>query len=368
MGTRAHDAAMISFAVSEVEPGKLQPALERDAAVRSLLGGRVEAMSASAGRLVSCTDVHALVQAAHDAFYEHLPLVLSPDAVWLCLAQGFARHVNSHAEELRRRFVAHDGREKLVVEHTGIVLGRPSPWDEAFALFSDALAARLGKLRDLVVADFTTTGPIERAASQITLMDAFQGYFEYELRAGCGIPSITLTGTVDDWRSLRRRAAVFSEYGLSAWTDVLLPVLDRIVDTAAGTVDVEFWRSFFRHRSSSGPSQLTGWIVTLFPYLDDLTYARGRITGRTPVWNPHLVRWRDEHAHALDEDDGWPSRIGPELDQLPSGLASAPVRVVDLRTGEATRVRFVGGPMGVLQDPSTLALEPDVGWAVVHDG
>jgi hypothetical protein len=40
------------------------------------------------------------------AFYDHRPLALSPDMVWLAIAQGFASHVNLHAEEMRalRRF------------------------------------------------------------------------------------------------------------------------------------------------------------------------------------------------------------------------------------------------------------------------
>lgn len=41
--------------------------------------------------------------------------MLTPDAIWLTLAQGFALHVNENAEALRDRFVRHDGRKTLVV-------------------------------------------------------------------------------------------------------------------------------------------------------------------------------------------------------------------------------------------------------------
>lgn len=50
---------------------------------------------------------HALIEAVHTAFAEHYPLVLPPDDVWLCLAQGFAQHVEANAEALRSRFVRH---------------------------------------------------------------------------------------------------------------------------------------------------------------------------------------------------------------------------------------------------------------------
>lgn len=364
---------MTTFAVSDVRRGALKPALDREPAIRSLLGARVEATSTSTRRLVACSDRNPLAQAAHDAFYEHLPLVLSPDAVWLCLAQGFARHVNLHVDSLRERFVAHAGRRKFTVEHLGIELGRPSPWPEAFTLFSDQLAAHLGKLRDLVVADFSTTGPVERAASEIVLMDAFQGYFEYQLSAGCGIPEITLLGMPDDWRSIRRRAQTFSEYGLAAWTDVLLPVLDQLVATASGEVDLDFWRSFFRHDSGSGGSELTGWILTLFPYLDELSYpSRSHVVGvlarptRTPVWNPHLASWHQSYRTAVARGPGFHRLHGPDLPQIPAALSRAPVEYTDVRTRTSTSLHFVAGLVGVTQDESTLAVTPEFGWAVTY--
>src|SRR5262249_6294224 len=142
--------------------------------------------------------------------------------------------------QLRARFVRHQSKAKITIERPDFILGQPNPWPEAFSLFSDGIAAHVGKLRDLVVADFSTTSPVERAASEVLLMDAFQGYFEYEMRAGCGIPQITLLGTPDDWRSVRQRASMLSEFELAWWTRSLLPVLDQLVETAEGRVDQGF--------------------------------------------------------------------------------------------------------------------------------
>ena len=104
--------------------------LEWERSVKSLLGRRVEALSPDPGNLVSCTDAHPLAQAAHDAFYEHRALVLSPDVVWFCLAQGFAQHINRDVEGLRERFVRHQGKLKLVVERPDLGTGpRPSSGD-----------------------------------------------------------------------------------------------------------------------------------------------------------------------------------------------------------------------------------------------
>lgn len=373
----------ITFTVSEVAPAtELMSALDRDDAIPRLLSGPlaevsarrarffpppppprvVEAYSRSDARLVVAKDTHALAEAACAAFYGHRPLALSPDAVWLCIAQGFARHVALNAEALRARFVAHEGKLTLSVVRSDFFLGTENPWPEVFASFSDAISAHVGKLRRLVVADFSTTGPVERAASEVVLMDAFQSYFEYEMYAGCGIPSVTLLGTPDDWRSVRRRAAVLSEYGLGWWTDALLPVLDEVVNTSEGRVDRAFWRSLFRYQSGSGPAELTGWILTLFPYL-----KRSQQAVDAFVANRFLAGWEEGWRRANARTGRILTSEGPSIDELPGSIAGAPVKFIDLRDGSNHPLRFAAGLFGVTQDPLTGTLAPEFGWAVVHE-
>jgi hypothetical protein len=377
---------MRTFEVSKVDrAAKPRPAIERDPAVAALLSApvpveapaddptrydetlvmsrpaprrsRIEQSYMSAARLVACTDVSALVQMAHDAFYEHRPIALSPDAVWFTIAQGFANHVALHTEALRHRFVQHDGKQKLQVRREDFLLGQHNPWPEVFTAFSDQIAQHVGKLRELVVADFSTTGPLERAATEVLVMDTFQGYFEYEMLAGCGIPQITLLGTPADWRSVRQRSQVLSEYGLEPWISTLVPVLDRIIATADGADDAEFWRSFFHYESSSRGRALTGWINVLFPYLIDLK------TKRPTMPNPYLAGWQQNFGRS---PRCWLETFGPSLTQIPSGLASAPVIVIDGRTGDNHAMRFVAGMFGVVEDEEGTQ-SPEFGWAITYD-
>jgi hypothetical protein len=366
----------VSDVARETEP---KAELNRAEAIEKLLGGgrrnaphthsdnagapvrRVEAMSTSDARLVAATDTNAFAQAAHDAFYEHHPLRITPDAIWFCIAQGFARHVEANAESLRKRFVKHEGKQTLVVDRPDFVLGRPNPWPEVFAEFSDRIAEHVGKLRDLVVADFSTTGPIERAASEVVVMDTFQAYFEYVVMCGCGIPSITLEGTVDDWKSIRRRASMLSEFGLEKWIDALLPVLDEIVRTAEGQPNRDFWRSFFRYQSGSGPSEMTGWIMTLFPYIERWSNRQ-----KSVAWNPYLEEWEKSLRVAEGRRGFAREPEGPAIGSILPAIASAPVRLIDARDGSHHPVRFVAGMFGVVQD-ATGTLAPEFGWAVVHE-
>jgi Domain of unknown function (DUF4419) len=349
-----------TFAVSKVELAKQpKPALDRTAALAKVLGKtRVEQVYESKARLVICTNRHPFVQMAHDAFYEHRPIAISPDAVWFCIAQGFAHHVNANAEALRHHFVQHEGKVELVVTRKDFELGKRNPWPKVFAAFSEQIAAHVGKRRDLVVADFSTTGPLERAATEVVLMDTFQAYFAYAVMMGAGagprvivahgIPAITLLGKPKDWRSIRRRAQILSEFGLEAWIDTLLPVLDRIVAAAEGEDDPAFWQSFFQHRRSLKGSAMSGWITVLFPYLE-----RGLSKDLVP--NPNMASWKE----LVGSDDA-----GLGVESIPSELASAPVELFDVRTRETVETRFVAGMFGVVETRGVLA--PEFGWAVVY--
>lgn len=353
---------MTTFVVSKVSRGEPYAPIDVATSVRSLLAKRVEAMACAAERLVSCDTSHAFVKAAHDAFYDHHPLVIRPDDIWFCIAQGFVTHVAQHTEQLRSRFVAHQGKKRLIVERPDFFLGQENPWPEAFAAFSDQIGVQVGKLKDLVSARFSTTTAKEAAAFDVCLMDTFQGYFEYVMHCGCGIPEITLLGTPEDWASMISRVRHLSEYGLETWNKVLVPVLEQLVETAAGKVDADFWRSFFRYESGSGPAELTGWILTLFPYLvDPETHV--------VVANQYLVGWRERFLVA-DRRKGFLNFRdvqGPGLSELPSSLVSAPVLYVDLAAREEHHLRFVAGMFGVEQKVDTCALAPAFGWAVVYD-
>jgi hypothetical protein len=336
----------ITFRVSEVERAR-SPLRGFVCGPRELLGRPVEAWGSSAAASLPSFE-HGLLQAAHWAFAAHYPLVLTPDAIWLCIAQGFAAHVEANAERLRGKFVRHQGRETISIRRDDFVKGSPeNPWPEVFSAFSDAIAAHVGEQRDLVVCDFSTTGPYERAASEIVLMDAMQRYFEYSVTTLCGIPEITLEGTVDDWRSIRRRARALEEYDLDFWTAGLAPVLDQLVATAEGRVDVAFWRSFFKWNDESGGPYLTGWINVLFPYLR-------RDGGGEIERNAAVSTW----AEGLHAEFGG----GPEQRSIPFGLSSVPFDWHFLE--ETFPMELLAGFVGVAQDPETLALRPAIGWAV----
>ena len=253
--------------------------------------------------------INPLIYAMTLAYNLHWELVLSPDDLWLAIVHGFARHVNMNAEELRSQFVDFEDKEKLLVRRDDFIKGSPeNDWLNVFAEFSTQISKFIGKKRDLVCSDFSTTGIIEKAASEIVLMDVVQSYFEYQLVSMSGFSKITLLGETSDWESIRRRVQNFNEFGLEWWTVHLLPVLGQFVAASKGCVDRDFWQRAFIHHGGSGLESVTGWVLTLFPYLRDKTQLDEAFTRN------QSLDWQTAHKVQKLTDI---SLFGPFLSQVP---------------------------------------------------
>ncbi len=329
-------------------------------AASEFLGGQVEACSHYHVQLVADVRSHPLLSALYLAFATHRPICLSPDMVWLTLTQGLAYHINSDPERVRHHFVHHKSKLNISVRRDDFIKGSPdNPWQEVFGEFAAAIHDHIGDAYDLIVADFSTTGAVERAASEIVLLDAMQAYFTYELHSACGIPTITLEGTPADWHEIARRAGAFSRLGLDWWVAELEPLLQQFVAAASGKFDREFWNSIYKWHGSEGSGDspfVSGWILKFFPYLSP-----------TAQWEPDSPG----RSAAKYCRNPWMNRplsfgSGPAPGRFPRLPARAPFRWNYRETNYD--MEFVGGLIGIRQDASTLCLRPEIGWVVWETG
>ena len=87
-------------------------------------------------------------------------------------------------------FVRHDDKLTIKVIRDDFVMGSPeNPWPEVFSEFSRVIHDYIGETHRLIVADFSTTTAVARAASEIALLDTVQAFFSYEVHTRCGIRS-----------------------------------------------------------------------------------------------------------------------------------------------------------------------------------
>lgn len=334
----------VTFAVDDVTPATTPlPEHRSHEALKATLGGEVESCCDYHGSVIEGVSYQPLLAAVYTAFCQHRPLVLTPDAVWLTIAQGVGHHMAVHGERLRSGLVAHQGKLDLAFECRGWVERSPeNPWPEAFAAWSSQIRNHVGaRVHDTLVCDFSTSGPVERAASEVVMMDVFERYFRFVLYGICGIPTVTLEGTPSDWERLHDKAAALDVFDLGWWLDHLLPVCDQFVRASRGDVEPAHWQAVCKLREEYGGDVINGWVARLFPYLR--AYADGPCNRVNPIF---------------ETGEGFKTSVAP------SGLSRVPFHWRDAATRRERRMEAIGGLVGITQDPQTLALRPKVGWAV----
>lgn len=294
--------------------------------------------------------IHPLLSAIGRAFAEHRRLVLTPDAVWLTIAAGIAQHVRLNAERLRPQLVGHAGRRRLeVITESSMPL---EYWRDLVAAVTKQLASASNET-DLFECGFTTSTDVDRLASQIVMLDAYSPYFTYWARFVCGIPSITLTGTVDDWRTIRSRIDRLSVFDLDPWMRSLVPIADQFVRAADGDVDTAFWRRIYSPADAYGGEVVTGWATRFYPYLT------GKGTLDYP--NPMLDLPIDEPRDITSNDVMGYRGPGLRTDSVPATLSRVIVNINDQIRADNQVVALHAGLIGVGQDEDG-ALRPLAGW------
>lgn len=175
---------------------------------------------------------------------------------------------------MRKAFVQHDGKKQLIVTVGGTTT--TADWPAIIAQFSNLINEHtMGEVRDWIEPKFTTTTDNDSLIARVALMGAMKNYFAYGCMQCCGIPEVTLMGTLEDWQELRRRVDRLAEYGeqtnqehLVSWRNILIPIVDQFIASYQGNVDENFWQSCANHSGGgSGPSYISGWALAFSPFL-----------------------------------------------------------------------------------------------------
>ena len=295
---------------------------------------------------LSTMDVYTTL---YTAFAQHRSVTLSPDVIWLLISQGFSRYVNAHAEELRPLFVDHEGKKELVVFTERDLLSEPADWPRLIGDFASKINQYTkGDIAHVITADFSTTGPVERVASQVTLMENMKSYFDYTVVLICGIPSITLTGTPEDWQHVLDKTMKLKHYGLDEWIESLEPILKEFVRAAEGHPNRGFWQDIVmkkrvdevRGRGGCGmkskPTEFDGWFLKLFPDENGETFKSATMETDMPsemvyvpfnyirlglvtpmeLWAGFIGTEVDTEANMLIPKIGWMAVVAPSDDEL----------------------------------------------------
>jgi len=221
---------------------------------------------------------NGFVGAAFEAYSEHHHLVIKPDDVWIAITTAFSLYVSTHSKQMRDVFVDHSGKKELEVKTDGSLY--TADYNDLIRQTSDLINKYTkDNIREWIEPNFSTTTSTTKIVGKAVLMGAMKEFFEYKWSLRCGLPKVTLEGTLDDWQLVYNKVAKLESFGvkeLTEWMKVLQLVLKEFVNSYraakspekyCGKVDKDFWnRVATKSGGGSGPTYLEGWIVAFIPF------------------------------------------------------------------------------------------------------
>ena len=241
-------------------------------------------------------------------------------------------------------------QKTITVVRNGMTLetAKPEDWRSIIDEFTKNIAGEIGEnIISNLKSNFTTTTPVSLTTSQISIMSAMKNYFKYEVvRLVCGISSITLEGSLEDWEKIKSKFEFFSkeEFGLNPWIKSLIPIIDKIIETKSyynqnKTITEElrhFWKDIIRVKRGGiyQPDVIDGWIIKFVP----------NVSGENPTIYQQL-------------DDG----------QIPDQILSCPLKLRLINGNKEIEYdcALASGFYGMIQDKETYNIKPVIGYAIV---
>ena len=292
----------------------------------------------------------SLIQGLIYAYKNHYPITVTPDMIWILILQGFSRFMEKYENLVRERFVNFTGKKDLKVERLDYSpqSATKEVWDGIIKEFVEKIGKNVGQETiDNLECNFSTTSPAALVTSQVSIMSAMKQYFTYRvLMAGCGISSITLEGSLQDWEKIKSKLEFLSTKALKWWTKHLIPIIDNIIATkkyynSKGKLSkelIEFWKGMIRLKGKGDmydPHMVNGWIVKFIP---------------------NLSNEKPEVYEEIYETN------------VPDQIISCPMELIWLSMN-GKKVDFqcslASGFYGMIQDKQTFNVRPVIGYAIV---
>ena len=292
----------------------------------------------------------SLIQGLIYAYKNHYPITVTPDMIWILILQGFSRFMEKYENLVRERFVNFTGKKDLKVERLDYSpqSATKEVWDGIMKEFVEKIGKNVGQETiDNLECNFSTTSPAALVTSQVSIMSAMKQYFTYRvLMAGCGISSITLEGSLQDWEKIKSKLEFLSTKALKWWTKHLIPIIDNIIATkkyynSKGKLSkelIEFWKGMIRLKGKGDmydPHMVNGWIVKFIPNLSN---------EKPEVYEEIYETNVPDQIISCPMELTWLSLTGKKIDYSCS---------------------LFSGFYGMVQDKETFNVRPVIGYAIV---
>ena len=292
----------------------------------------------------------SLLEGLMVAYQNHYPITVSPDMLLILFLQGYSRFMEKYAEKFRNQYVNFEGKKKLTVERKGITpkSATKEDWQGIIDEFIGKIKESVGEeIISNLQSNFTTTNSITLTTSQLAIMSSMKKYFIYKVdMCMCGISSITLEGSLEDWEKLKKKFEFLSkkEFGLNWWMEHLIPIIDKIIETKKYYIQNKninnelrnFWKDMIRLKIGHiyFPTVIDGWIVKFIP---------------------NLTEEEPKVYEKLKDND------------IPDEIIFCPMKLTFKTLFSKTKYEcgLYSGFYGMIQDESTYTVKPVIGYSIV---
>ena len=258
--------------------------------------------------------------------------------------------MENYEEKFRKQYADFEGKKVLTVERIGIT-PKNATKEDCQGNFGEFIGKKKESVGEEIISNlksnFTTTNSVTLASSQLAIMSSMKQYFIYEEDMyGCGISSITLEGSLEDWEKLKKKFEFVSkkEFGLNWWMEHLIPIIDKIIETKKCYIQYKkisnelrkFWKDMIRAKIGDFyvPTVIDGWIAKFIPNLSE----------REP-----------KVYQKLEEED------------IPDEIVFCPMKLTFKTQFDETKYdcKLYSGFYGMIQDEYTYTVKPVIGYSIV---
>ena len=303
------------------------------------------------------SNYNSFLESIHLAYSSHKPLIISPDMIWLTITQGVSIHINNNFEKYKSKLFIKDKPQDIRVRNDNLNNG-PEAWEQLINSFSIESKKHVKtNFNNFFIPKFSTTTNIETTVFQTTMLETYEKGLMFTAESACGIPKITITGSVEDWKNIYSKIDTLDNFDLGYWKVELKPIIQEFINVKQGKVNTGFWQEIYKNSKFYAYSYYSGWIIKFFPYVLDKDF-------NNPVKNNNEEY--NEYVHDkfvlnkyLKGNDYLFSSL--ESDNFPKGVSQIDIKW--LNTGKANSMDFYAGFLGILQHKDG-SLEPLITWTL----
>ena len=308
---------------------------------------------------------NAFIKTCVLAFQHHLPLRLTPDDILLLMTSGVHFWLAQLDQDAHADRLTSGKREK-----TQLVVPIKHSFDDAIPTLETMLFDALSPdMKILLEQRFSTTTDQIHHSHVLFVTTMCQRVVEVTFNTMCGIPSVTLEGTRDDWQQLEQLCDVIlriSDGALGPWITNLRKAFKVILDTVDGADTSGIWDNFINHDYECRRSACSGWINVFFPFIWGNTY-RPTLVRNPAMWNEGFG-WDQMNCPDVGLHDNYYSYEKPPLvftnyDKFPPTY-NVGEYTFRFPNGMETSYRITAGMLDVVQWNDDGALQPFINYQI----